>query len=553
LQQVTVSATGVPSLTLQATAQIGSAGAVLIDNGNGQTGGTGALLPTNLRVLVVDQSGTPVIGARVNWAAAVGGGTLSKASGLTDASGLDNVAWTLGATVGTQQVTATVTGLAPVTFNATASTGAGPASTPTTVVKISGDGQTAISGETLPTPLVVEVRDAAGTPLASVPVAFTTAGTGFIAPANATTGVDGRASVVWTVSSNTGTTVLTDQVSVVVGALAAVTFSATVRPALRIRWIAGGTSAVSPLMRDTTGATLSDTLEVQVYDPTGGAFLGVAGKAVTWRTLAGDLIDGLAVNSVVTTDNNGRAKNRWVLRGGTGLAIQPTGIAKRMVATAAGTGEVEFQARVFPGRICGVSHNSSAGSPAVGTSLSDTASVTDCNGFAVPGAAVVFTVSSGSVVSPATTNSNGQAFTTWTLGTVPGVQSLSATASAKADPYNAGGDPTYSASNSRAVTVVAGAPNTVVLSGANPASPQAAGTAVPITVIVRDTYNNLVSGAVVSFAASGGATAGAVSSASSTTGSGGTASVVWTLGGTGVNTLTITSGSAVATVSVTVP
>jgi adhesin/invasin len=396
------------------------------------------------------------------------------------------------------------------------------------------------------------VRDASGTPLASVPVAFTTAGTGFIAPANATTGVDGRASVVWTVSSNTGTTVQTDQVSVVVGALAPVTFSATVRPALRIRWIAGGTSAVSPLMRDTTGATLSDTLEVQVYDPTGGAFLGVAGKSVTWRVLAGDAVDGLAVNSVVTTDNNGRAKNRWVLRGGTGVPIVPSSIAKRMVATSLGIGEVEFQARVYPGSICAVSL-SVGGNPVVGTSVASTAAVSDCNSYPVPGATVAFSVSAGSVApTPVIANSSGLALTTWTFGTVPGVQTLSATASGKATPYNAVGDLTYSAAAATAQQVVAGAPTLITLTS-TPSSPQASGTAVPITVTVTDVYGNPVSAQSVTFAVSGGLTAGSVSSASSTTGIAGTASVIWTLGGTGVNTLSITAGGAFKAVSVTVP
>lgn len=567
LQQVTASVTGIPSVTLQATAQIGSAGALLIDNGDAQVGGTGALLATYLRVLVVDQSGTPVVGARVIWSAATGNGTLSKASGLTNAAGLDSAAWTLGTTVGTQQVTATVTGLAVVTFRGTASTSAGPASTPASIVKISGDGQSAISGKTLPVPIVVEVRDASGTPLASVPVAFATASGGYLAPANVTTGVDGRASTLWTLSSNTGTTVTTDVASVTVGTLAPVTFSATVRPAYRVRWMAGGDSATSPLQRDTTGATLRDTLEVQVYDPTGGLFLGVAGQTVGWSTLAGAEMDGLPVNSVVVTDNNGRAKNRWVLRTPGGLGIPPQNIAKRMKARAAmpdGTpiGEVEFQARVHPGSLCSVSQNSSPTKPAVGTSVADTATVKDCNGFVVPNAAVTFTVQapgSGSVSpSSTTTNSNGQAITTWTVDTLttplgPALRTLSALASGKAVPYAAAGDPTYSATGLRVETLVAGAPATPLTVTGVPAVVTVS-TSYTVTVTVKDRYNNVVPTQTVNFVASGGgvapATPGSVSSASGTTGIDGTVSVVWTTGSAAVsNTLTITAGGVVASIT----
>ena len=152
LQQVTVSVTGVPSLTLQATAQIGSSGAVVLDNGNGQTGAIGAALATYLRVLVVDQAGTPVIGGRVNWSVATGGGTLSKSSGLTDAAGNDNVAWTLGTTAGAQTVTATVTGVGAVTFAATAAgsitVNAGNGQSGTVSTQLASDFQVKVTGPT---------------------------------------------------------------------------------------------------------------------------------------------------------------------------------------------------------------------------------------------------------------------------------------------------------------------------------------------------------------------------------------------------------------------
>ena len=565
LQTLTASVAS-PALSLQliATATLGSSGAVLINSGNNQTAPTGALLASRLLVKVVDQNNNAVVGARVTWTVATGGGSLTQTAnaGITNGSGLDSASWTLGSTVGAQTVTAAVAGVGSVTFTATATTAGGTAAT---IRIISGDGQVGRSAQLLPTPLVVEVRDASGNILSGITVTFTQDPVknpdGFTSPAPVTTGADGRATVSWTLGKNITTTTAPMAVTASPAGVpaAVVTFNATARPEYRIQRV------TTPFLQaDTTSATIGapgdyvagvrDTLRVQVYDPTNN--IGVQGISVTWATQAPSTVDGHPLNATSVTDNFGFAKTLWVLRADDGAAIPPSNVAKRMFAMAS-VGQVEFQASVTPGSICSVTQNSSSGSPGVGSSLADTATVKDCNGFPVPGALVTFSVGSGSVTPvSATTNSVGQAFTTWTLGTTaPTVQTLNATASAKAVPYNAGGDPTFSATSSRSVTVVAGAANSVVLSGASPATPQAAGNQVPITVIVRDAFNNLVSGQAVSFVATNsGTTPGTVSSASVTTGAGGTASIVWTLGNTGSNKLTATAGGAAPlTVTVAVP
>jgi hypothetical protein len=295
---------------------------------------------------------------------------------------------------------------------------------------------------------------------------------------------------------------------------------------------------------------------VQVYDPTDSS--GVQGVSITWATQAPSAVDGHPLNATTVTDNFGIAKTLWVLRDDQGNPIPPSNIAKRMFATAS-VGQVEFQASVSPGRVCSVGQKDTT-SVAVGTILADSIRVLDCNGFPVPSAIVTNVASAGGTVSASTdtTDQNGVARLTWTTSGTLGVQTMTATACKKADPYNntiGVPDPTFCASMGRQQTVVAGAANSVILSGANPASPQAAGSIVPITVIVRDAYGNLVSGQTVTFAASNsGTTPGTVSSASVTTGSGGTASIVWTLGNSGTNTLSVTAGAAAPlTVTVTVP
>jgi len=88
------------------------------NSGDAQTGAAGAVLPNPLRVVVSD-GGILQSGVTVTWATA-SGGSLTPASGTTDASGVSAATWTLGAGGGTQTATASVSGAtgSPVTFTA---------------------------------------------------------------------------------------------------------------------------------------------------------------------------------------------------------------------------------------------------------------------------------------------------------------------------------------------------------------------------------------------------------------------------------------------------
>jgi hypothetical protein len=96
--------------------------AIAATGGGGQTGPVGAALPQPLTVRVTAADGLGVQGVVVAFAVTSGGGSLSAASGTTDASGNASTAWTLGNTVGAQSITATSGSLAgsPVTITATA-------------------------------------------------------------------------------------------------------------------------------------------------------------------------------------------------------------------------------------------------------------------------------------------------------------------------------------------------------------------------------------------------------------------------------------------------
>lgn len=72
-------------------------------------------------VQVSDADGRPLRGIEVSFAVTAGGGTITGATQVTDANGIARVGrWTLGGSAGTNVLTATISGAAPVTFTATA-------------------------------------------------------------------------------------------------------------------------------------------------------------------------------------------------------------------------------------------------------------------------------------------------------------------------------------------------------------------------------------------------------------------------------------------------
>jgi len=88
--------------------------------GDAQSAPAGTAVAIAPQVKVTDAFSNPVPGVAVAFAVASGGGSITGANATTDASGLASVgSWTLGAAAGPNTLTATVTGLTPVTFTAT--------------------------------------------------------------------------------------------------------------------------------------------------------------------------------------------------------------------------------------------------------------------------------------------------------------------------------------------------------------------------------------------------------------------------------------------------
>ena len=88
--------------------------------GDGQFGAVGKPVPAPPAVLVQDQFDNPVPGVSVVFSVTNGGGTITGSAAVSDDAGIAAAeAWTLGPGEGTNSVDALVSGIAPLTFNAT--------------------------------------------------------------------------------------------------------------------------------------------------------------------------------------------------------------------------------------------------------------------------------------------------------------------------------------------------------------------------------------------------------------------------------------------------
>jgi len=97
-----------------------------LNAGDKQTASLGAAVKIAPSVIVKDAKNDPVAGTTVTFAVATGGGSVTGATAVTDASGIATVgSWKLGTTAGANTLTATSAGLtgSPVTFTATGDPG----------------------------------------------------------------------------------------------------------------------------------------------------------------------------------------------------------------------------------------------------------------------------------------------------------------------------------------------------------------------------------------------------------------------------------------------
>ena len=260
------------------------------------------------------------------------------------------------------------------------------------------------------------------------------------------------------------------------------------------------------LQEGPAGTSLTEPLVVEVRDENDDP---LEGARVVFAVTAGD---GTLSATGVTTGADGRASSRLTLGRTPGTNTVQVTVAglEPVTFTAAGRAVADTL-----GKLSGDEQEGEAGD-ALGHPF--VVEVRDQNGDPFPGAEVVFTVTAGDgTVSAAavSTDAEGRASTTLTLGPIPGTNTVRAAVE--------GLDPVIFRATGLAV------PRTLAkVSGDEQQAAAGAQLEEPLVVSVRDQNGSALPGAAVNFAVLGDG--GTLSAASDTTGADGRASTTLTLG-----------------------
>ncbi len=174
---VLLSLAGVSCSGSDLTLPLSAVPAVLtIVKGDGQAGAPGTMLQDSIVVEVVDSSGSPLAGLRVEFQPQSSGSAVLPATSITDVNGIAGARWVLGMAPGSQQVIARVVGAESVELEArfTAIAEARLPSTPGLVI-VTQPSSSAQAGEAFASQPVVQTRDPSGGDLAASGVAVTAA------------------------------------------------------------------------------------------------------------------------------------------------------------------------------------------------------------------------------------------------------------------------------------------------------------------------------------------------------------------------------------------
>ncbi|MGH7591089.1 MAG: hypothetical protein ACREL2_06585, partial [Gemmatimonadales bacterium] len=415
-----------------------------------------------------DSAGTPIDSFYVGWKTS--DSTLAKmnATGLLRAPNHRGTLKVIGTTpTGTGIATDTTT----VYFVPVA----------TALVKVSGDLQSDTAGRTTPIPIVVEAKAADSLGVAGVPVHFSALSGGAVTDSLVVTDSLGHASTPITLSPVAGPQKFLARV----GALAPDTFTVTA--------LAGAPSAIAiqggNAQTDTTDLPLALPLAVKVTDAFGNA---VTGTKVAWLKVAGG---GAVAADTTASDSVGVASVGYTL----GALARTDTISATLAGTSA---KVTFTATAVTAAAANIVLANGGGQiDTVGKTLPQpfVVFVSDARAHLVAGARVVWTAAHGGgsfTPDTAFTDSTGHAQTTYTVGTLAGIDSLVATL------------PCGACTATVTVTALAGAPAVIAIQSGNAQSDTAKGTLpVPLVATVTDAHANPVASAKVIWSVqSGGGT-----------------------------------------------
>lgn len=378
---------------------------ITIAAGEDQRAAAGTTLATPVSAQVVSRSGRPIAGVPASFLIRGGLGSTVPAVDTSDAKGMVQATWTLGAIPGRQQLAISVDGV-PVSPVLTAEADPLPANTRVVAVM---EGLVGPAGDSLADPVLVRVTDSAGRALADLPVAWSTGDGGKVVSVGARTDSLGEARAHWTLGPKAGV----QRMRVQVGnprLLSPLIFTGKALPGPAIATKVRGGNRQS----GTAGKPLAQPVLFEVVDRHGN---GISGASILVEATAGRVSD-----SVVATDSAGQAKVRWTLGREAG--------AQRLTARMARSDTtVEVTARARPAAPARLVFVAPVTTGTAGQELPNpvVVEVTDTYGNSVPGRSVTFTATSGKIApARAVTDSVGRAALKWTLGAKAGLALLAA-------------------------------------------------------------------------------------------------------------------------------
>jgi hypothetical protein len=408
VQTVRATVGSLPPVGFTATAQARAATTVVAGSALAQTALAGAAVAEAPAVRVNDQVGEPIAGVLVTFAVTAGGGQVVTAAARTNATGVATAgAWTLG-TAGQNTVTATVAGVAPVQFTATAQ-----ARVPTTLTANGATTMVGLVGRAVRGPPMVFVYDQAGQPMANVTVDFAiTSGGGSMSGVSPVTSVAGVAYVGnWILGPVPGRNTLTATVAglppLQYEAMAEVRVATTLEPV-------SSTSQTAP-----AGTPVPQRPTVRVVDQHGNEMDNVP---LTFAVTAGG---GTVTGGAVTTNLRGEATvGSWTLGPAAGINV--------LTVTGAGLAPLQFQALgQVPTTVTAVSPTTQEARVGMAVAQRPSVRVNDQAGQPMAGVRVTFAVTAGGGAvtgGVATTSTAGVATVgSWTLGPAAGQNTLTAT------------------------------------------------------------------------------------------------------------------------------
>lgn len=491
---ITASVTGLTPAQFTVTGTAGAPASLVKMSGDGQQGTVGQALSQPIVVRLTDQFVNPIVGATIEWQVVSGGGSVTAASSVTDAGGNASVGWTLGNAPGAQQAAAMFPGLASVTFLGHANVGA-----PSSLTIVSGNGQTAAVGTTLPEALIVHVADAFGNPIGGASVSFAvTSGGGSVQTTGLTDGA-GNARATWSLGGQVGS----QGVQASINGTTPVNFTATAT--------AGSQASIAKVSGDaqtgTIGQTLTQPLVVRVQDQFGN---NVSGVNVTWTVLTGG---GSVAPPNAATDAAGQASTQWTLGSTGGTHTVRAQISADIFTTFTASALV-------PGGSALLVQSGDGVWARVGMEVPLVARLVNGSGQPISGVSVTWTPSRGTAnPTSSTTDANGDASTRWTLGTAVETATLVASAT--------GANPATFSAHVRPGPVCR-----LAVQGSGQTGVVNRPLAEPLRLVVTDRYGNPTGPASISPASQPGNFSGGLSGQLQADSNGVSQPVTWTLGST---------------------